>query len=101
MGCESGDYEEGKVCEVGPVGRNDWMLKPTRNGAQLVGLSGTRPGPLLHNSIQVSKAGDEHEKTRVSDKPRTPYQRVPAQGSSPTRKLPSWPERSTRFNLAS
>jgi hypothetical protein len=40
------------------------MLKPTRDGGQLVGLSGTRPGPLLRNSIQVRKAGDEHEKAR-------------------------------------
>jgi len=40
----------------------DRMLKPTRDGGQLVGLSGTRPGPLLRNSIQVRKAGDEHEK---------------------------------------
>jgi hypothetical protein len=39
----------------------DRMLKPTRDGGQLVGLSGTRPGPLLRNSIQVRKAGDEHE----------------------------------------
>ena len=39
----------------------DRMLKPTRDGAQLVGLSGTRPGPLLRNSIQVRRAGDEHE----------------------------------------
>ena len=39
----------------------DRMLKPTRDGAQLVGLSGTKPGPLLRNSIQVRKAGDEHE----------------------------------------
>lgn len=40
----------------------DRMLKPTRDGGQLVGLSGTKPGPLLRNSIQVRKAGDEHEK---------------------------------------
>lgn len=40
----------------------DRLLKPTRDGAQLVGLSGTKPGPLLRNSIQVRKAGDEHEK---------------------------------------
>lgn len=39
----------------------DRMLKPTRDGAQLVGLSGTKAGPLLRNSIQVRKAGDEHE----------------------------------------
>lgn len=39
----------------------DRLLKPTRDGAQLVGLSGTKPGPLLRNSIQVRKAGDEHE----------------------------------------
>ena len=39
----------------------DRMLKPTRDGATLVGLSGTKPGPLLRNSIQVCKAGDEHE----------------------------------------
>jgi hypothetical protein len=40
----------------------DRALKPTRDGGRLVGLSGTKPGPLLHNSIQVRKAGDEHEK---------------------------------------
>lgn len=40
----------------------DRLPKPTRDGAQLVGLSGTKPGPLLRNSIQVRKAGDEHEK---------------------------------------
>jgi hypothetical protein len=39
----------------------DRLLKPIRDGAQLVGLSGTKPGPLLRNSIQVRKAGDEHE----------------------------------------
>jgi hypothetical protein len=39
----------------------DRMLKPTRDGGRLVGLSGTKPGPLLRNSIQVRKAGDEHE----------------------------------------
>jgi hypothetical protein len=40
----------------------DRMLKPTRDGGRLVGLSGTKPGPLLRNSIQVRKAGDEHER---------------------------------------
>jgi hypothetical protein len=39
----------------------DRLLKPTRDGGQLVGLSGTKAGPLLRNSIQVRKAGDEHE----------------------------------------
>lgn len=39
----------------------DRLLKPTRDQARLVGLSGTRPGPLLRNSIQVRKAGDEVE----------------------------------------
>lgn len=39
----------------------DRLLKPTRDGTQLVGLSGTRPGVLLRNSIQVRRAGDEHE----------------------------------------
>ena len=39
----------------------DRMLKPTRDGQQLKGLSGTKPGLLLRNSIQVRKAGDEHE----------------------------------------
>ena len=38
------------------------MLKPTRDGARLGALSGTKPGPLLPNPIQVRKAGDEHEK---------------------------------------
>lgn len=40
----------------------DRLLKPTRDGMRLTGISGTRPGPLLRNSIQVRKAGDEHEK---------------------------------------
>lgn len=40
----------------------DRALKPTRDGGKLVGLSGTKPGPLLRNSIQVRKAGDEHER---------------------------------------
>jgi hypothetical protein len=39
----------------------DRMLKPTRDGGRLVGLSGTKPGSLLRNSIQVRRAGDEHE----------------------------------------
>ncbi|TFB94916.1 transposase [Cryobacterium sp. HLT2-28] len=39
----------------------DRLLKPTRDGARLVGLSGTKPGPLLRNSIQIRRAGDEHE----------------------------------------
>jgi hypothetical protein len=39
----------------------DRILKPTRDGGKLVGLSGTKPGLLLRNSIQVRKAGDEHE----------------------------------------
>jgi hypothetical protein len=41
----------------------DRMLKPTKDTSRLVGLSGTRPGPLLRHSIQVRRAGDEHEKT--------------------------------------
>ncbi len=40
----------------------DRALKPTRHGVRLLGLSGTKPGPLLRNSIQVRKAGDEHER---------------------------------------
>jgi hypothetical protein len=43
----------------------DRMLKPTRDGGKLVGLSGTKPGPLLRNSIQVRKAGDEHTRARL------------------------------------
>jgi hypothetical protein len=39
----------------------DRLLKPTRDGGQLLGLPGTRAGQLLRNSIQISKAGDEHE----------------------------------------
>jgi hypothetical protein len=41
----------------------DRLLKPTRDGMTLTGLSGTRPGPLLRTSITVRKAGDEHEQT--------------------------------------
>ncbi|MFT4156715.1 MAG: transposase family protein [Microbacterium sp.] len=40
----------------------DRLLKPTRDGMRLTGISGTKPGSLLRNSIQVRKAGDEHEK---------------------------------------
>lgn len=39
----------------------DRLLKPTRDAAKPKGLSATRPGPLLRNSITVRKAGDEHE----------------------------------------
>ena len=39
----------------------DRMLKPTRDSSHLFGLSGTKAGLLLRNSIQVRKAGDEHE----------------------------------------
>lgn len=39
----------------------DRLLKPTRDGMRLTGISGTSPGPLLRNSITVRKAGDEHE----------------------------------------
>lgn len=39
----------------------DRMLEPTRDGMRLTGISGTKPGPLLRNSIQVRKAGDEQE----------------------------------------
>lgn len=39
----------------------DRLLKPTRGGMRLTGISGTSPGPLLRNSITVRKAGDEHE----------------------------------------
>ena len=41
----------------------DRLLKPTRDGMRLTGIAGTRPGPLLRNSITVRKAGDEHEQT--------------------------------------
>jgi hypothetical protein len=33
----------------------DRMLKPARDGAQLVGLSGTRPGSLLRNSSKCAR----------------------------------------------
>ena len=54
------DHTRGQLLAVSGA-TIDRLLKPTRDGAQLVGLSGTRPGPLLRNSIQVRKAGDEHE----------------------------------------
>lgn len=41
----------------------DRLLKPTRDGMQLTGISGTKAGPLLRTSITVRKAGDEHEQT--------------------------------------
>jgi len=40
----------------------DRLLKPTRDGMALTGISGTKPGPLLRTSIQVRKASDEHER---------------------------------------
>lgn len=39
----------------------DRLLKPTRDGMRLTGISGTKAGPLLRTSITVRKAGDEHE----------------------------------------
>jgi len=39
----------------------DRLVKPTRDTMTLTGISGTRPGPLLRNSITVRKAGHEHE----------------------------------------
>lgn len=39
----------------------DRLLKPTRDAAKPKGLSATKAGPLLRNSITVRKAGDEHE----------------------------------------
>lgn len=39
----------------------DRLLKPTKDAARPKGLSATRAGPLLRNSITVRKAGDEHE----------------------------------------
>ena len=39
----------------------DRLLKPTKDAGRLKGLSATKPGPLLRNSITVRKAGDEHE----------------------------------------
>ena len=41
----------------------DRLLKPTRDGMRLTGISGTKAGPLLRTSITVRKAGDEHEQT--------------------------------------
>lgn len=41
----------------------DRLLKPTRDAAKLKGLSATKAGPLLRNSITVRKAGDEHEQS--------------------------------------
>ncbi len=41
----------------------DRLLKPTRDGMRITGISGTKPGPLLRTSITVRKAGDEHEQT--------------------------------------
>lgn len=39
----------------------DRLLKPTRDAAKPKGLSATKAGPLLRNSLTVRKAGDEHE----------------------------------------
>ena len=39
----------------------DRLLKPTKDAAKPKGLSATKAGPLLRNSITVRKAGDEHE----------------------------------------
>jgi hypothetical protein len=39
----------------------DRLLKPTKDADRPKGLSATKAGPLLRNSITVRKAGDEHE----------------------------------------
>lgn len=39
----------------------DRLLKPTKDAGKPKGLSATKAGPLLRNSITVRKAGDEHE----------------------------------------
>jgi hypothetical protein len=39
----------------------DRLLKPTKDADRPNGLSATKAGPLLRNSITVRKAGDEHE----------------------------------------
>lgn len=41
----------------------DRMLAPTRKGLEIKGISTTKSGSLLRNSIAVRRAGDEHEKT--------------------------------------
>ena len=41
----------------------DRLLKPTKDAAKPKGLSATKAGPLLRNSITVRKAGDEHEQS--------------------------------------
>jgi hypothetical protein len=40
----------------------DRLLRPTRDADRPKGLSATKAGPLLRNSITVRKAGDEHER---------------------------------------
>ena len=40
----------------------DRMLAPTRRALQLKGISATKAGSLLRNSITVRRAGDEHER---------------------------------------
>ena len=40
----------------------DRMLAPTRKALELKGISTTKPGSLLRNSIAVRRAGDEHER---------------------------------------
>lgn len=39
----------------------DRLLKPSKDADRPKGLSATKAGPLLRNSITVRKAGDEHE----------------------------------------
>ena len=39
----------------------DRLLKPTKDADRPNGLSATKAGPLLRNSITVRRAGDEHE----------------------------------------
>jgi hypothetical protein len=39
----------------------DRLLKPAKDADRPMGLSATKAGPLLRNSITVRKAGDEHE----------------------------------------
>jgi len=66
-GCPSGKYLAATMAIWLPKREKHHELdekhvtEHTRDGAQLVGLSGTKPGPLLRNSIQVRRSGEEHE----------------------------------------
>jgi hypothetical protein len=62
-GLEAADPGRQGAVDAGLRGTIDRLLKPTRDATKPKGLSATKAGPLLRNSITVRKAGDEHEQS--------------------------------------